>query len=368
MPDIKSVAESFRVAGNFLEAAPYGSGHINDTFAVSFRERERNVRYILQRINTAVLQEPEKLMENIDRVCRHAQERLKQEGDADATRRALSLIPTRDGGLVQRDPDGAYWRGYLFIEGARSHDVVQSVHQAEEAARAFGAFQRLLSGLPGGPLHETIPNFHNTPQRFERLMEVMRQDCSGRTGQVAEELQFVEARARDTAEIVDLLVAGELPERITHNDTKLNNVLIDDRSGEGVCVIDLDTVMQGSALYDFGDLVRTATNPAAEDERDLSRVCLRLDMFEALVRGYMKGTETMLTDLEIKLLPFAGKLLALENGIRFLTDHLEGDVYFKIHRKGHNLDRCRTQFALVRSIERQMTEMRLIVQSIAPRH
>jgi Ser/Thr protein kinase RdoA (MazF antagonist) len=296
-------------------------------------------------------------------VCRHAQLRLDRERVPEANRRALRLVATREDRWLHKDQDDNHWRVYYFIEGARSHEIVQSPYQASEAARAFGKFQRLMSDLPGKPLHDTIPDFHNTSHRFAQLMESTRGDPSNRVRLAREELRFAEKRAADTSVIVDLLREGKLPQRITHNDTKLNNVLIDDRSGEGVCVIDLDTVMQGSALYDFGDLVRTATNPAAEDERDLGVVCVRLEMFEALVNGYMEGTRSELTDLEIDLLPVAGKLMTLENGIRFLTDFLEGDVYYKIDRAHHNLDRCRTQFALVGAIEKEMPKLREIVKN-----
>jgi Ser/Thr protein kinase RdoA (MazF antagonist) len=355
------VASEFSFGGKIVSAGPYGSGHINDTFLTLVEIAGQQRRFILQRINHQVFKQPDLLMENVARVCAHAHAKLRAAGTNDAHRRALRLIPTHQGKAWHIDPSANRWRCYDFIEGATGHDVVRSPAQAEAAAKAFGAFQSLLADLPGDRLHETIPDFHHTPSRFARFQAALAKDTHGRAASVGPEIAFALARASEVSVVVDALRDGSLPERVTHNDTKLNNVLLDDVTQEGVCVIDLDTVMPGSALYDFGDLVRTSTSPAAEDETDLSQVRVQLPMFEALVRGYLASARGFLTPREKDLLPFAGKLITFEIGLRFLTDWLEGDTYFKIKRPAHNLDRCRTQFKLVASIEEQLPAMREIV-------
>ncbi|MFZ9992119.1 MAG: phosphotransferase enzyme family protein [Opitutales bacterium] len=356
------VAAEFACGGKVLSAAPYGSGHINDTFLVLAEAAPNPRRFVLQRINHHVFKQPDLLMENVERVCAHAHAKLRAAGANDAHRRALRLIPTTQGKAWHVDAAGNRWRCYDFIEGATGHDVVRSPAQAEAAAKAFGAFQALLADLPGDRLHETIPGFHHTPGRYARFQAALAVDAHGRAAMAVPEIAFALARAHEVGVVVDALRNGTLPERVTHNDTKLNNVLLDDVTQEGVCVIDLDTVMPGSALYDFGDLVRTSTSPAAEDETDLAKVTMQLPMFEALVRGYLSSARGFLTPREKELLPFAGKLITFEIGLRFLTDWLEGDTYFKIKRPAHNLDRARTQFKLVASIEEQLPAMRAIVE------
>ena len=360
--DALLVASEFDFGGKVLSAAPYGSGHINDTFVTVVGTASGSRRFVLQRINHQVFKQPDLLMENVERVCAHAHAKLRATGVPDAHRRALRLIPTVSGRAWHIDPAGNRWRCYDFIEGATGHDVVRTPAQAESAAKAFGAFQSLLADLPGGRLHETIPDFHHTPGRFARFQAALAADAHGRAASAVPEIAFALSRAHEVSVVVDALRDGSLPERVTHNDTKLNNVLLDDVTQEGVCVIDLDTVMPGSALYDFGDLVRTSTSPAAEDETDLSKVTMQLPMFEALVRGYLASARGFLTPRERELLPFAGKLITFEIGLRFLTDWLEGDTYFKIKRPTHNLDRCRTQFKLVASIEEQLPAMQEIVE------
>jgi aminoglycoside phosphotransferase (APT) family kinase protein len=362
--ELAEISQAFRLLGRFVGGAPHGSGHINDTFAITLDQAGTHVRYILQRINQRVFRNVPALMENIHRVSLHAAKKLTAAGNHDAARRALSLVPTRAGKSFHRDASGSCWRCYLFIEKARSYDVIENCHQAREAAHAFGNFQNLLTDLPGPRLHETIPRFHHTRERFANARRAIAADPHQRVPDAREEIAFALAREALTDVLLDLQVRGEIPERITHNDTKLNNVMLDDLTGEAVCVIDLDTVMPGLALYDFGDMVRSATNSAAEDERDLSKVGLRLDVFEALVEGYVAATGSFLTAAERAHLVFAGKLITFEIGLRFLTDFLEGDVYFKTRRPGHNLDRCRNQFALVRSIETRERAM----ESIVARH
>jgi aminoglycoside phosphotransferase (APT) family kinase protein len=286
------------------------------------------------------------------------------DGLSDVSRRALTLVPARDGRSYYFDPHGDCWRTYVFVEGARTYDAVESTRQAFEAAKAFGQFQKLLADLPAPRLQDTIPDFHNTPKRFAALETAIEADDASRVKLARKEIDFAISRKPITARLVDLQAQGALPERTTHNDTKFNNVLLDDTTQEGICVIDLDTVMPGLALYDFGDMVRTTTSPAVEDEPDLSKTYMQFPMFEALVRGYMASAGDVLNRIEKQNLAFAGKLITFEIGIRFLADYLAGDVYFKVHREGHNLDRCRTQFKLVESIEQQEEAMNKLVESI----
>ncbi len=298
-------------------------------------------------------------MENIERVTGHLAAQVADHPDRE--RRVLTLIPTRRDGVLHQDADGNYWRAYRFIENATTYNSVESPGQAYEAAKAFGEFQRMLADLPEPRLHDTIPDFHHTPKRFAALERAIAADVAGRAGQAGPEIEF--ALARRT--LSNALIDAELPERVTHNDTKINNVMLDDTTGEGTCVIDLDTVMPGLAAYDFGDMVRTATSPAAEDERDLSKVNMQFPLFEALARGYLSTAGGFLTPPERENLAVAGKVITFEIGIRFLTDHLSGDTYFKVHREGHNLDRCRTQFKLLESIEQQEGEMNRLVRSLS---
>jgi Ser/Thr protein kinase RdoA (MazF antagonist) len=356
--NVEAAVRQFDIDGEFLEAHPYGSGHINDTYRVIFRTGDEPTPYILQRINHNIFKQPDMLMDNIQRVTAHLSTRVANEPDA--TRRSLRLVPTHNGRAWHVDADGDHWRLYNFIARASTYDAVESTEQAFQAAKAFGRFQQLLAGLPAPRLHETITDFHNTPKRFDTLLRAIAADSAGRASSAKPEIAY--ALAHES--IVNVLLDANLPERVTHNDTKLNNVMLDDATGEGICVIDLDTVMPGLALYDFGDMVRTTTSPVREDEQDLSKVLMQFEMFEALVRGYLCSAGGFLTAAEKKLLPLSGKLITFEIGIRFLTDYLAGDTYFKVHREGHNLDRCRTQFRLVESIEQQEERMQSLVESL----
>ncbi len=359
------IAAQFDVPARFVDAVPYGSGHINDTYLSRWDRHGLCVRYIIQRINHQVFKEPERLMENIDRVTRHIRGKLDLTPGANPDRECLSILRTRDGTLVHVDDQGDYWRLYNFIDGARSYDVCTAPHQAYEAAKAFGRFQRLVADLPGARLHDTIPFFHHTPRRLQALEQAVRADSHGRCAEAREAIDFVFARAEFTSIVTALLDRGVLPERITHNDTKLNNVLIDEQTQRAVCVIDLDTVMNGSALYDFGDMVRTCGRTSEEDERDLAKVQVNLDAFEALARGYLEGAAGFLAPAEVELLVASGRLITLTIGIRFLTDFLAGDVYFKIHRPGHNLDRARVHFRLIAEMEKIEARMQAIVDRAA---
>ncbi len=359
--DLKEVSSHFQIEGRFLDAAPYGSGHINDTYASRFEQGNKIVRFIHQRINHSIFKEPEKLMKNIERVTAYIREQIIAYG-GDPLREGLTLIPTLDGKSFYRTDEGNYWRTYVFIEGARTYDQVEDLRHVYSASKAFGRFQKMLSTMPGERLYETIPYFHHTRKRFEAFLDALERDSKNRAAEVKNEIDFVLAREKDTSVIVNMIERGEIPERITHNDTKLNNVMIDDISGEGICVIDLDTVMPGSVLYDFGDSVRIGASTAAEDETDLSKVEVDLQMFELLAKGYLESAGSFLTPNEIDYLAFSAKLMTFECGIRFLTDYLNGDVYFKIHRPFHNLDRCRTQFKMVSEMEKYADKMESIIE------
>ena len=360
---LQAVGADFEIPGTFISGQPYGSGHINDTYAATYRQRDKDTRYIHQRINHKVFKDPVSLMENIARVTSHLGCKLKAAGAEEIERRALTTIPSRDGRSYYVDPAGNTWRTYIFIERAKTYDSIESPLQAREAAKAFGEFQKQLTDLPGKRLHETIPDFHHTPKRFERLLQAIQQDPHNRAKEARKEIDFILKRENITGVLVKKHAAGLIPERITHNDTKLNNVMLDDATMEGICVIDLDTVMPGLALYDFGDMVRTATSPRPEDEQDLSLISMQMPMFQALVDGYLTSAHDFLTPTEKDHLAFSGKLITLEIGIRFLTDFLEGDTYFKIKRDQHNLDRCRTQLCLVESIEQNEEAMNKAVQT-----
>ena len=354
---LEGVTSQFAFPGKFVSAVHWGTGHIQDSYCVEYQDGGACRRYLLQRIACGVFKDVPALMENIERVTAYMAAQLTNVRDRE--RRVLALVRARDGRLWHEDMDGESWRAYGWVEGTHTYETVETAEQAFQAARAFGRFQAALAAMPGPRLHETIPDFHNTPKRLVALERAVALDETGRAGTATREIEFALARRG----LAGVLMRANLPERITHNDTKLNNVLFDDTTGEGICVIDLDTVMPGLAPCDFGDMVRTATSPAPEDERDLSRVTLRLPMFEALLRGYLSAVGGVLVEAEKLLLATAGKLITWEQGIRFLTDYLDGDRYYKVHREGHNLDRCRTQFKLVELMEQQEDEMERLVRA-----
>lgn len=355
MTELAAIARAFEIPGEFVSAIPTGSGHINDSYLVTFMAQRMPVNYILQRINHHIFTDPAALMQNIQRVTQHLAIKLHRE-----PHRTLTVIPTRDARAFHVDLFGNYWRVYPFIKNSRTFDIVESPAQAFEAAKAFGHFQCLLADLPAPRLHDTIPDFHHTPKRFAQLQQAIAADVAKRAQLARPEIEFALAREAFTS----VLLGAQLPERVTHNDTKFNNVLLDDRTGEAHCVIDLDTVMPGLAPYDFGDMVRTTTSPAAEDEQDLSKVTMQFPMFEALARGYLASAGDFLTLAERNQLVAAGKLITFEQGLRFLTDYLSGDPYYKTNRTNQNLDRCRTQFKLVASIEEQEDAMQRLVESL----
>ena len=361
--DIRSIAANFNLAGRLIGSESFGSGHINDTYCLTCEKDGRQLHYILQRINHQVFKNPPAMMENIRRVTNHIYRKL-QERQNKLVSRQLVVIDTKEGADFYRDDSGNYSRVYNRIENAVTYDTMESPELAYEAARMFGRFAAMLTDLPGAPLHETIPDFHATPKRFKTFMEVLQQDPCNRAKNVTAEIDFVLENAGRCDVLLNHAGKGEIPVRITHNDTKINNVLLDEKTHTGVCVIDLDTVMPGLSLYDFGDMVRTATNPGEEDQRDLSKVTMRMPIFEMLVKGFAEETHAFLTPTEKKNLVFAGKLITFEQMIRFLADHLAGDIYYKIHREGHNLDRCRTQMKMVQSIIAQEEEMNTLADSV----
>ncbi|MFH1498636.1 MAG: aminoglycoside phosphotransferase family protein [Verrucomicrobiota bacterium] len=363
LAEFSALIGRFRLHGEVIHAAPHGSGHINDTYAVTLSQAGAPVRYILQRINHTIFKDVPALMENIVRVTAHQRARLLADGGEDASRRALTVIPARTGEPFVRDEHGRWWRAYLFIEKALTHDKIESPALAREAARSFGEFQRLLADLPGARLHETIPNFHHTPGRYAAFEAALAADTAGRAAEVAAEIDFARSRAPLARKLTDLLAAGLVPERVTHNDTKLNNIMLDDATGAGVCVIDLDTLMPGLSLYDLGDMVRTGTNAAAEDETDLTKVVARAGIFAALAEGFLAGCGPSLNAVERAHLVASGQVMTYEVGLRFLTDHLQGDVYFKTKYAGHNLARARNQFALLRSLEAQADDFQRIIDA-----
>ncbi len=361
---VSAIADQFAVQGEFVMAEEVHSGHINSTYRAIYRQPDGGEqRYIIQSINRNVFKDPCAVMHNVERVTRHINARVLRL-KKDLGGQTLNLFPARTGGAWVEDNQGAVWRCYNHIEGCVTYDVVENTRQAYQAARAFGSFQDLVSDLDATGIHETIPDFHHTRKRFARLMEVVASNPKGRLDGVRDEVDFVCKREKLTGILLDLQANGEIPVRVTHNDTKINNVMIDAASDEAVCVIDLDTVMPGLAPYDFGDLARSATSPAAEDETDLSKVRMQMPMFEALVEGYLDAAGVFINDAEVEHLVHASKLMTFEVGMRFLTDHLEGDVYFKTHRPNHNLDRCRTQLKLVERMEECEPEMKAFVHKV----
>lgn len=353
----KEAALLFKLPEGLKEIVPYGSGHINDTFRLTYENGER---FILQRMNKEIFESPVELMENIVGVTNWLKKKILENG-GDPKRETLTVVETKDGNPYLLDGEGEYWRVYLFVEDTTSYDHVEKPDDFYQSAVSFGHFQSLLADYPAETLHETIPDFHNTVVRFENFRKAAKQDICGRAAKVQEEMEFVREREAFTHTLEDLKAEGRIPLRVTHNDTKLNNILMDNATGRGICVIDLDTVMPGLALNDFGDSIRFGANTGAEDEQDLSKVSLDLELFELYTKGFIEGCNGALTETELDNLPVGAMMMTLECGMRFLTDYLEGDHYFKIHREDHNLDRARAQFKLVKDMEEKLPKMKEIV-------
>ena len=351
---INEIVKEFNLT---TEAEVFGNGHINDTYIV-----KGNPKHTVQKINTYVFKEPEKLMDNVEAVTNHLKKKIIANG-GDPERETLTVVKTKDGKNFLKDGDD-YYRCYVFVDDV---DVIEDNATPEdlyEAAYAYGKFMNMLADFPAEELHETIVDFHNTVKRYNDFENSVKADKSGRASSVAEEIKFVQDRKDYTGVVVNAMKEGKIPLKVTHNDTKLNNILFDKETHKGICVIDLDTVMPGSALYDFGDALRFAGSTGTEDEQDLSKIEFDLEKFRMFTKGFINSAKDSLNDYEIELLPFSIMLMTLECGMRFLADHIDGDVYFKVHREGHNLDRCRTQFKLVADMEAKKQQMDDIVKEI----
>lgn len=337
---------------------PYGSGHINSTWLAIHKSTDgKEVKNLMQKISTVAFKKPDELMENIVGVTEFLRDKVEEDG-------TLTVIPTLDGKSFYVDEFNNYWRVYKFIENATAYQQIENDDDFYTCGLAFGEFQQMLAEYPAEKLHETIVNFHNTPSRFADFKKALAEDKMGRAKDVQAEIDFVLAHECKADAITSKLESGEIPYRVTHNDTKLNNILIDDATGKAKCVIDLDTVMPGAAAYDFGDSIRFGASTGAEDETDLSKISVDVHLFEVFAKGYLSTANKFLTPAEKDSLVTGAYLMTLECGVRFLTDYLNGDVYFKIHRENHNLDRCRTQFKLVSDMEEKEAELRAIVDSI----
>lgn len=358
---IAEVIEHMGYAGTEVSCERYGHGHINDTFRMVTKAEDGEHAYILQRMNQEVFKDPVSLMKNITGVTDFLRKSIEEEG-GDPQRETLNIVPTKDGAPYYVDSDGNYWRSYLFIGGATCYDAVEKPEDFYQSAKAFGRFQRQLASYPAQELTETIPNFHNTPARLVTFKKAVEDDICGRAASVQKEIQFVLDREEEAGIAMRLQAEGRLPLRVTHNDTKLNNIMIDDATREALCIIDLDTIMPGLSIFDFGDSIRFGANTAAEDEPDVSKAGLSLPLFDIYTKGYLEGCKGSLNEEEVKMLPMGAKLMTYECGMRFLTDYLQGDTYFKTTREHHNLDRCHTQFALVADMEKKWDQMKAVVE------
>jgi hypothetical protein len=355
--EIKTAFDAFQRGGNIVSVKQFTAGLINATYLI---ETDKTEKYILQKINTFVFKKPDELMFNIVGVTKHITEKIKENG-GDYKRENLNFLPCDNGEYYFRDENNGAWRLYIYVDEALTYNKPKNDDTFRNAGRSFGRFMKLLDGYPADTLHETIKNFHYTPARYENFLRAVEADIKGRKAVCEDEIQFVIDRKADTHKLTDLITEGVLPLRVTHNDTKLNNVLFDIKTDKGICVIDLDTIMPGLSLYDFGDSIRSGANTAAEDEADLSKVGIDLNLFEVYVDGFLSETAESLNDAEIENLAYGAKLMTFECGIRFLTDYLEGDVYFRTTHPEHNIIRARNQFKLVADMEAHMDEMNAIV-------
>jgi thiamine kinase-like enzyme len=363
MYDLKEIFECFCTEGTFLEGGPYGSGHIHDTFKVETVEPEKD-DYILQRLNNRIFKNIPELQNNIERVTNHLHHKYLAIPGSNVKRESLTLMPAKNGNSWIQDKEGNYWRMYIFITNHRSYNIVDSPGKAFEGGKAIGKFQAMLSDLPGEPLFETIPFFHDIEKRLVTFNRTVKANPINRAEKATKEIRFVLDRAEEMRIILHLGREGKIPLRITHNDTKFNNILLDEND-RALCVIDLDTVMPGYVHYDFGDAIRTAANIAAEDEKELLKVKMDIELFKAYAEGYLSETRSTLNDVEKEYLAFAPRLITYIIALRFLTDYIDGDNYFKIHHEHHNLQRAKAQLKLVESMEGQYSEMQNIIRKLA---
>jgi Ser/Thr protein kinase RdoA (MazF antagonist) len=361
--NLKEIYECFLTDGTFSNGEPFGSGHIHDTFRIETIEKDKD-DYILQRLNNKIFKNIPELQHNIERVTVHLRNKLKAIPGSDIKRECMRLIFSREGKSWITDKDGNYWRMYIFISNHRSYNLVDSPDKAFEGGKAIGRFQAMLSDMPGGTLFETIPRFHDIESRLDALTKKINENPAGRVEAVVKETNQILSRAEEMKIILKLGKDGKIPLRITHNDTKFNNILLDEND-KALCVIDLDTVMPGYVHYDFGDAIRTAANMASEDEQDHSRIKMDIKMFKAYAEGYLSESADTLNDVEKEYLAFAPRLITYTIAVRFLTDFIDGDNYFKIHHELHNLQRARAQIRLVMSMEEQYEDMRKIIRELA---
>ncbi|MEG0090367.1 MAG: aminoglycoside phosphotransferase family protein [Oscillospiraceae bacterium] len=359
---LEQALAAFDFGGEVVGAARYGEGHINDTFAVYIQQADGEpMRFILQKLNTQIFKHPQEVMANIVGVTQYLKKIIEKNG-GDPLRETMTVVLTKTKDNCFLDSHGGVWRAFVFIEDTICLQKVEKPEHFYSSAKSFGNFMRLLENYPADTLFESIPLFHDTENRFKNLEEAIKKNKAGRKDSVQPEIDFALAHQKDCSFLTDKLKKGELPLRVTHNDTKLNNILMDEKSGEGICVIDLDTIMPGLALNDYGDSIRFGASTASEDEKDLDKVHFSLELFEIYTKGYLEAAGMALTKEEKSCLVWGAKLMTLECGMRFLTDHLNGDTYFKTHRDGQNLDRCRTQFKLVSEMEENWDKMQKIVE------
>ena len=358
MANVENIVYAFEVEGKVVEYVPFGNGHINETKLVTM---DNGVQYVLQRINKNVFKRPDLLMENYVGVTSFIRKKIEAAG-GDPLREVLNAIPTKDGKPFTIDEDGEYWRLLVYVTRSMSYDKVERPEQFYDSAVSFGDFQYMLRDYPAETLHETIVNFHNTPDRFRQLTEAIANDAKGRLSEVEAEVAFAKAREEFAGTLERARAEGKLPLRVTHNDTKLNNILFDSETGKALCVVDLDTIMPGYSVNDFGDSIRFGATTAFEDETDLSKVNFDISLYELYVKGFIEGAKGGLTEGELEMLPIGAIMMTFECGMRFLADYLNGDTYFRIHRPSHNLDRCRNQFKLVADMEAHLDEMKAIVR------
>ena len=352
---------NFKIDGNLVSVEPYGFGHINRTFLAIYEINGESKRFVLQQINSKLFNPVENLMSNIELVTEFNRKRIIEKG-GDPDRESLTIIPTIDGKTFYKDEEDNYFRVYIFIEKTVAYQTVANPKDFYYSAIAFGNFANLLAEFDASQLYETIPLFHNTVNRFKNFKEAVEKDAFGRAKDCQAEIKFIMDREHYYGKIVGMLASGEMPLRVTHNDTKLNNVLLDDKTGEPVAVIDLDTIMPGSLCYDFGDSIRFGCNPCEEDEKDLSKVNFRFDLYKVYLDGYLTALGDSITQIEKDNLALGSIMMTIECGMRFLTDYLSGDTYFRTHREGQNLDRCRTQLKLVADMEKIFDEMNALVK------
>lgn len=361
--DIKHILPQFNFVGTYKSVRELTSGNINNTYLLTYDDEGVKREYTLQHINKYVFKKPNEVMDNIGRVTTHLSDKYSSEG-IDPSRRVLTLITTKDNANLYQDAEGNYWRAYNYISGATAYDAPRKREHVFETGRAFGEFQRMLCDFPADDLYPTIPDFHNTTRRFYNFVATVAADRAGRVRKVEDEIEFMFEHRRLMGEIVRKLDAGTLPLRVTHNDTKINNILIDDATDKSICVIDLDTVMPGSSLYDYGDAIRFCASTAAEDEEDLSKISLDMEAFRLFTEGFLSETNGFLTEEELRNLPLGVMVITCELAMRFLTDYIDGDLYFKVNSPEHNLIRARAQMKLLTDMELKRDQMQLVVDEL----